>query len=65
MADCTKRTYPTHGAAMFALKKIQRAMEARQCDRVPRGIHLCQTCHAWHLTSSAKPQVAPRTPGAS
>lgn len=62
MTGCTKRTYPTHGAAMFALEKIQRAMEGRSGHRGLTGLHLCNACHAWHLTSSATPQVPARIP---
>jgi hypothetical protein len=65
MTGCTKRSYPTRGAAFFALGKIQRSLDARSAPKVPTGLHICKECHAWHLTSSAKPQVRAQLPKGS
>jgi len=53
MTDCSKRVYPTPGAATFALRAIQRKLAGRG-GKVPTGMYLCAECRGWHLTSKSK-----------
>ncbi len=48
MPACQKRPYPTPAIAARVLRRIRSEHPARG----EVGIHPCQTCHAWHLTSA-------------
>jgi len=51
MEACTKIPYPTLGRGLIAARAIARACRRRGCARVPKGIHWCALCTAWHVTS--------------
>ena len=51
MNDCTKIPYPTFSAAKRAGMHIIGRYRRRGKARIPRGVHPCAQCHAWHLTS--------------
>lgn len=46
MRACTKVSYPTPAAAAQALQKLR-----QDPARTEAGIHSCECCHAFHLTS--------------
>lgn len=61
MNDCTKIPYPTPAAAKRAAALIAASYRKRGVARLPRGVHPCAECHAWHITShrtNAKFRVA-------
>ena len=48
---CSKKvSYPTAGAAWFALDRVAAKMQ-HQGKTPPRGIHWCTEHQRWHLTS--------------
>lgn len=47
MPACSKRSYPTPIAAALVLRRIM----TRKPARGEAGIHPCETCRGWHLTS--------------
>lgn len=49
MAVCTKIPYPNIHRARCALCQIAR--RAKAGERVPRCVHWCKECAAWHLSS--------------
>ena len=51
MTECTKIPYPNPAAAKWAARQIAVNYRKRGLSRVPRGIHPCAECHAWHVTS--------------
>jgi hypothetical protein len=52
MSECSKIPYPSHAAALLAMRGIARASRARGRTG-PRGAYLCGSCRSWHLTSQA------------
>lgn len=48
MPACQKRPYPTPARAARVLHRIR----SEHPERGEVGIHPCQACHAWHLTSA-------------
>jgi hypothetical protein len=58
MSECSKIPYRSRGAALFAMRAIDRAYRRR--DRTGlRGIYFCSSCRCWHLTSRAGVQKPP------
>jgi hypothetical protein len=51
MNDCTKIRYASPAVAKWAARQIAANYRKRGIRRVPRGIHPCAECHAWHVTS--------------
>lgn len=47
MPACTKCPYPTPAAALYALQSIK----AKHPSRGEKGVHFCNVCRAFHLTS--------------
>lgn len=65
MNDCTKIQYPSASAAKFAALRIAANYRKRGVSRVPRGVHPCAQCHAWHVTShqtTKSLRIAPTPP---
>lgn len=48
MEPCTKRRYPTIGAAQRALHAIRESASGRRRER---SLYPCPHCHCWHLSS--------------
>lgn len=53
MLDCSKKSYPSQGAAERALHAIQNSCRS-DGRKVPTGSYWCGLCKAWHLTSKSK-----------
>jgi len=50
VATCAKIPFPNQHVARAIARKVRRRNEARGLW-VPKGIHWCSCCKAWHLTS--------------
>ena len=51
MAPCTKIPYQSPADAKRALSIIRKRGRRSGSPKVPRDIHPCGECHAWHITS--------------
>jgi len=51
METCTKIPYASLNLARRAARAVARAYRQRGCLRLPRGVHPCANCGAWHVTS--------------
>ncbi len=58
MKTCSKQPFPTPKDARTAMRVIERRNRAREAW-LPRGIHPCSTCRAWHITSKKQSGTAP------
>lgn len=50
METCSKKPFLKPENALIAMRVIERRNRARGAW-LPRGIHPCSTCRAWHITS--------------
>ena len=51
MTICTKRQYPHPHAAKRAGIAFLATCVRQGREKLPRAIHPCAACHAWHITS--------------
>jgi hypothetical protein len=58
MEHCSKVCYPNRGAALNAMRAIQRKKSANGL-KSPQGAYLCAACRRWHLTSKPGIQTPP------
>ena len=57
MPECSKVRYANQWTALAAMRAITR--NRRVGKIIPRGVYLCGTCKAWHLTSKRGIQSPP------
>jgi len=57
METCSKKPYLTPEDAVTAMRGIERRNRARGAW-LPKGIHPCSTCRAWHITSTRQSRTA-------
>ena len=62
VAECQKIAYPTPDAAMRAGAAFLAKCIAHKRPKLPRAVHPCSQCHAWHVTSQST-RPAWRIPG--
>ena len=57
METCSKKPFLTPEDARTAMRVIERRNRARGAW-LPKGIHPCSTCRAWHITSKRQSRTA-------
>ena len=58
MSECSKISYGSRGAALFAMRVIARGYRKRGSTG-PKGTYFCSSCRSWHLTSRVGVQAPP------